>query len=107
MNEKSDFFFLTLVTGRALAQGVSSWPLTAEARVRGRVSSCGICGGQKVAVGRFFSEFFDFKRAIHHSTIAHLSPPHEVCNSPDQAAHYHTWVWVVCVLLWFIMIIWF
>jgi hypothetical protein len=19
-----------------------------------------------------------------------LSPPHEVCNSPDQAAHYHT-----------------
>jgi hypothetical protein len=20
----------------------------------------------------------------------HLSPPHEVCDSPDQAAHYHT-----------------
>jgi hypothetical protein len=29
-----------------MAQAVSRWPLTAEARVRSRVSTCGICGGQ-------------------------------------------------------------
>ena len=32
--------------GRTLAQVVSRRPLTAETRVRSRVSSCGICGGQ-------------------------------------------------------------
>ena len=31
---------------RAMAQAVSRRPLTAEARVRFRVSPCGICGGQ-------------------------------------------------------------
>jgi hypothetical protein len=29
-----------------MAQAVSRRPLTAEARVRSRVSPCGICGGQ-------------------------------------------------------------
>jgi hypothetical protein len=29
--------------GRAMAQVVSRWPLTAEARVRARFNSCGIC----------------------------------------------------------------
>jgi hypothetical protein len=32
--------------GRAMAQAVSRRPPTAEARVRSRVSPCGICGGQ-------------------------------------------------------------
>jgi hypothetical protein len=32
--------------GRAVAQVVSRWPLTAEARVRARVNTCWICGGQ-------------------------------------------------------------
>jgi endogenous inhibitor of DNA gyrase (YacG/DUF329 family) len=32
--------------GRAMAQAVSCRPPTAEARVRSRVSPCGICGGQ-------------------------------------------------------------
>jgi hypothetical protein len=32
--------------GCAMAQAVSRRPLTSEARVRSRVSSCGICGGQ-------------------------------------------------------------
>jgi hypothetical protein len=35
-----------LIRGRAMAQAVSSWPLTAEVRVRSRFSLCGICGGQ-------------------------------------------------------------
>jgi hypothetical protein len=29
-----------------MAKSVSRWPITAEARVRARVSLCGICGGQ-------------------------------------------------------------
>jgi hypothetical protein len=32
--------------GRAMAQAVSRRPLNSEARVRSRVSPCGICGGQ-------------------------------------------------------------
>jgi hypothetical protein len=35
--------------GRAVAQAVSSWLPTAAARVRARVWSCGICGGQSGA----------------------------------------------------------
>jgi hypothetical protein len=32
-----------------------------------------------------------FYPANHNSTLlhTHLSPPHEVCDSPEQAAHYH------------------
>jgi hypothetical protein len=33
-----------------MAQVVSRWPLTAEARVRARVNPCGICGGQSYSV---------------------------------------------------------
>jgi hypothetical protein len=43
------FNFLKSVTptlSRAMAQAVSRLPPTAEARVRSRVSPCGICGGQ-------------------------------------------------------------
>jgi hypothetical protein len=32
--------------GRAIAQEVSRWLPTAAARVRARIKSCGICGGQ-------------------------------------------------------------
>jgi hypothetical protein len=37
---------LTLCLGRAIAQAVSRRLPTAEARVRAKVRSCGICGGQ-------------------------------------------------------------
>jgi hypothetical protein len=33
-------------SGRAIAQAVGRWLLTVAARVRARVSSCGICGEQ-------------------------------------------------------------
>ena len=36
-----------------MAQAVSRRPLTAEARVRFRVSPCGICGGQRGTVTGF------------------------------------------------------
>jgi hypothetical protein len=76
--------------GRAIAQAVSRWPLTAEARVRARVDPCGICGGQS-GIGQVFSEYFGFpcKYIIQPLLHIHLSPPHEVCYCSDQAAHYH------------------
>jgi hypothetical protein len=46
----------------------------------------------KVHRERSFSEFFGFS-CEYNSTVAvrtHLSPPHEVCDSPEQAVHYHT-----------------
>jgi hypothetical protein len=39
------------VEGLAMAQAVSRRPLIAEARVLARVSPCGICDGQNVALG--------------------------------------------------------
>lgn len=39
---------------------------------------------------RFLSKPTWFPPANHHSTIAtHLSLPHDVCNSPDQATDFH------------------
>jgi hypothetical protein len=44
-----------MTNGRAMAQAVSHRPLTAEARVRSRVSPCEICGGQS-GTGTGFSQ---------------------------------------------------
>jgi hypothetical protein len=35
---------LTDLNGRAMAQAVSRWPPTADARVRSQFGPCGICG---------------------------------------------------------------
>jgi hypothetical protein len=45
----------------------------------------------KVALGRFLSEYFGFpcRYIIPPLLHIHLSPPHEVCDCFDQAAHYH------------------
>jgi hypothetical protein len=40
------FPYLSLLSGSAIAQAISSRLLTATARVRARTRSCGICGGQ-------------------------------------------------------------
>jgi hypothetical protein len=44
-------------------QAVNRRPLTAEARVRSRVSPCGICGEQS-GIGTFFPEYFGFPMSI-------------------------------------------
>jgi hypothetical protein len=74
----------------AIAQADSRWTLTADARVHAPVSPCGICDGQS-GTGTGFSPSSSVFACQYHSTIApHSLPPHEVCDSPDQAAHYHT-----------------
>jgi hypothetical protein len=47
-----------------MAQAVSRRSLTAEARVRFRVSPCGICGGQSGTVTAFYLEYFGFPPSI-------------------------------------------
>jgi hypothetical protein len=72
-----------------MAQAVSRWPLTAEARVRARVNPCGICGGQS-GTDRFSpSTSVSPANIIPPLLHIHLSPPHAVCDCPYQAAHYH------------------
>jgi hypothetical protein len=53
-----------------MAQVISHWPLTAEARVRAQVNPCGICGGQSGTGAGFSLEFFSFPLSIYHSTVA-------------------------------------
>jgi hypothetical protein len=50
--------------GCAMAQVVSRRPPTAEARVRSRVSPCGICGGQNGTGTGFSPEYFGFPLSI-------------------------------------------
>jgi hypothetical protein len=46
-------FLFHIWMGRAIAQAVSRWFPTAAARVRARVWSCGICGGQSGSRAHF------------------------------------------------------
>ena len=62
---------LTLMLGRAMARAVSRRPLTAEARVRSRVSPCAICGGQS-GTGTGFSLSTSVFPCQFHSTSAPL-----------------------------------
>jgi hypothetical protein len=54
-----------------MAQAVSRRPLTAEARVRSRVSPCGICGGQ-TGTGTGFTPSTSVFPCQFHSTCAPL-----------------------------------
>jgi hypothetical protein len=57
------------VLGRAIAQAVSRWLPTVAARVRARVRSSGICGGQSSAGADFLFGFpcqSSFHQILHH-----------------------------------------
>jgi hypothetical protein len=73
-----------------MAQAVSRRPLTAEARVRAPGSIHVGFVVDKVALGRFSpSTSVSPANIIPPLRHIHLSPPHEVCDCSDQAAHYH------------------
>jgi hypothetical protein len=77
---------------RVMAQVVSRRPLAAEAWARTRVNPYGICGGQS-GTGTGLSpscSVFPCQYITPPLLHTYLSPPHEVCDSPDQAAIYHT-----------------
>jgi hypothetical protein len=71
-----------------MAQAVGRRPLTAETRVRYRDSPYGICDRQS-NTGTAFSPSSSVSPAniIPPFLHAHLLPPHEACDSPDQAIH--------------------
>jgi hypothetical protein len=73
---------------RAIAQAVSRWVPTAAARVRARVWSCGICGGQSGA-GAGFLRLRRFPLPIFIPPIAPQSPSSIIWglyNRPEVAA---------------------
>jgi hypothetical protein len=72
----------------AIAQAVSRWLPTAAARVRARVWSCEICGGQSVA-GAGFLRVLRFPLPIFIRPIAPQSPSSIIWglyNRPEVAA---------------------
>jgi hypothetical protein len=79
---------LRLYLGRAIAQAVSRWLPTAAARVRTRVWSSGICGGQSGA-GADFLRVLRFPLPIFIPPIAPQSPSPIIWgwyNRPEVAA---------------------
>jgi hypothetical protein len=62
-----------IAKGCAIAQAVSRWLPTAAARVRARVWSCGICGGQRGS-GASFLRVLRFPLPIFILPISPLSP---------------------------------
>jgi hypothetical protein len=52
-----------------MAQAVSRRPVTAQARIRSRVSSCGICGGQILHWDRFIPRYFGFPLQFHSTDV--------------------------------------
>jgi hypothetical protein len=62
---------LKINNGRAMAQALSRRPLTRDIRVRSRVSTCGICGGQ-IGNGTRFSTITSVFPCQFHSTGAPL-----------------------------------
>jgi hypothetical protein len=72
-----------LTTRSVTAHGATRWLLTAETCVRSR---CLRCGRSDTAAGFPPCPVPPLSPSLH----THLSPPHEVCDSPDQAAHHRT-----------------
>jgi hypothetical protein len=79
--ERNYFLHLHFLTGHAMPQVISHWFLAVEGRVHAWVSACGIVM-DKVALDRFFFEFFGFPVSIvtslhHHSIFMFIILPLE------------------------------
>jgi hypothetical protein len=78
----------SITRGRAIAQAASRWLPTAAARVRARIWSCGICGGQSCA-GAGFLRVLRFPLPLFIPPIAPTSPSSIIWglyNRPEVAA---------------------
>jgi hypothetical protein len=88
LDKKLETLQILYTFGRATAQEVSRWLPTAAARVRARVWSCGICGGQSGA-GAGFLQVLRFPLPIFIPPIASQSPSSIIWglyNRPEVAA---------------------
>jgi hypothetical protein len=80
---------------RAMAQAVSRWPLTAEARVRSEVSPGEICGGETGTGTGFFpstsvSLSESYTVALCSCTVWGMTDrPFDGCNSETFSPHRH------------------
>ena len=68
LNSVCSVGYCSLHRGCTMAKAVSLRPLTAETRVRSRVSRC-----DKVKLGQFFSEYFGFPLSVHSTNAAYPS----------------------------------
>jgi hypothetical protein len=77
-----------------MAQAVSRWPLTAEARVLAWVDPCGICGGRS-GTGAGFSPSSSVLLCQYHSAIApflSITAPMRCAIAPTEQRIITTWV---------------
>jgi hypothetical protein len=77
-------------TGRSIAQASKRRLLTKKTRAQSRLATSKIHGGRSGTGAGFSPELFGVPLLIIIPSLLHtyLSPSHEVCDSPDQAAHY-------------------
>jgi hypothetical protein len=77
-----------LYCGRAIAEEVSRWLLTAAARVRARVWKVGFVV-DKVASGQVFSKYFGFPFQNHsfHQLLHHHNDPGQLAEALRRADH--------------------
>ena len=72
--------------GRAMAQAVSRWPLTAKTRVRSWVSPCGIFGG-KSGTGQVFPLVLRFSPVNSIPPVLHYKKQRKNYSSTSQGLH--------------------
>jgi hypothetical protein len=88
---------VALAKGRAMTQALSPRPSIAEARVRSRVSPCGICGGQSGTGTGSFSEYFGVPLSV---SFHRCSSTWKMTKNNDHHLHLYHRVAQEAVRLW-------